>query len=214
MDEEQKSISSSQSDGHVQESDKEDNKEYSFLHKVGLFFIDLIKIIILASITIGLVRYFLFKPFYVKGESMEPSFYEHDYLIIDELSYRFRDPARGEIIVFNAPGITKDHYLKRIIGLPGERIKIEGGKVIIYNNDNPQGMVMNEAYIEGDATPGSVSISLGVNQYFVMGDNRNASYDSRNFGPIDRDTLVGRVWVRGWPFSRLGFIEHGGFALQ
>lgn len=176
-------------------------KEKNILAKVGEYFIETIKVIILAGITISVVRYFLFKPFYVKGQSMEPNYYEKDYLIIDELSYRFREPQRGEVVVFRAPS-GNDYYLKRILGLPGERIKVEEGKVVVYNDDYPQGVVVEELYLEED-TQGSVLLTLGDKQYFVMGDNRDSSYDSRRFGPIDKEDIVGRTFLRGWPFTRI-----------
>ena len=176
-------------------------EEKTFLGKASLFFLELIKLVVMAGITIILVRYFLFKPFYVKGQSMEPAFYERDYLIIDEISYRFRDPDRGEVIVFESP-VSEDHYLKRIIGLPGERVKISDNKIIIYNDEYPQGVVVEEVYLD-ENTPGTEVTTLGEDQYFVMGDNRDASYDSRRFGPIDKNSIVGRVWLRGWPISRV-----------
>ncbi|MFA6427628.1 MAG: signal peptidase I [Candidatus Magasanikbacteria bacterium] len=175
--------------------------EKGFLNKAGLFFLEVIKIVVLAGITIGLVRYFLFKPFYVKGQSMEPTFYERDYLIIDEITYRFRLPERGEVVVLDSP-VNSDHYLKRIVGVPGDRVKVEEGKVIIYNDTYPRGWVLEEEYVT-ENTPGSLSITLGDNQYFVLGDNRDASYDSRRFGAINRSEIIGRVWLRGWPFSRV-----------
>ncbi len=170
---------------------------------IGLFFLELIKIALLAGLTIWLVRYFLFKPFYVKGESMEPNFYEREYLIIDELTYRFRAPERGEVVVIKAPIAEKDFYLKRIVGLPGERVKVEDNKVIIYNQDFPQGNVVEENYLN-EQTPGSISVTLTSNQYFVLGDNRDASFDSRRFGPVEKTDIVGRTWLRGWPLTRVG----------
>ena len=187
-----------------QEDAQEDEKnveERGFLAKTSLFFLEIIKLAVLAGITIALVRYFLFKPFVVKGQSMEGTFYEKDYLIIDEISYRLHGPRRGDVIVFKAP-VSGDHYLKRIIGLPGERVKVEDSKVVIYNDEYPQGVVLEESYLTED-TPGKDSITLGAGQFYVMGDNRDASYDSRRFGAIDQDSIVGRVWVRGWPFSRI-----------
>lgn len=175
-------------------------QEQGFLSKLATFFLELIKIALLAGVTIGLVRYLLFKPFYVKGQSMEPNFYERDYLIIDEITYRFRLPERGDIIVFRSP-VNSDHYLKRIIALPGERVKVEGDKVIIYNFDLPQGKIVDEPYIN-EPTPGSVSYTLGEEEYFVLGDNRDGSFDSRRFGAIKARDIIGRVWFRGWPFSR------------
>lgn len=176
--------------------------EKGLLYRSGLFFLELVKIAILAGITIGLVRYFLFKPFYVKGQSMEPTFQEKDYLIIDEITYRFREPQRGEVVVFRSPAGNGDYYLKRIVGLPGERVKIADHKVIVYNLENPQGVVVEELYLE-EATPGAIMQSLSADQYFVMGDNRGASYDSRRFGPIEDKDIVGRAWFRGWPFTRI-----------
>ena len=177
------------------------DKEKSFLASAGLFFLELIKIVILAGVTIGLVRFFLFKPFYVRGQSMEPNFHEKDYLIIDELSYRMREPERGEVVVFKAPNASKDYYLKRIVGLPGERVKISDDKIIIYNDEFPQGTVLPETYLE-KTTYGDVDQTLGTEEYFVLGDNRGASYDSRRFGPIKKSGIVGRAWLRGWPFTR------------
>jgi len=176
--------------------------ERNFLAAASTFFLELIKIVILAGVTIGVVRYFLFKPFYVKGQSMEPNYYEKDYLIIDELSYRFREPQRGEVIVFEAPVNNRDYYLKRILGLPGERIKIEDSKVIVYNDEHPQGVVVEEFYLD-ENTIGSVMQTIGPDQYFVMGDNRDSSYDSRRFGPINEGAIVGRTVLRGWPFTRI-----------
>ncbi len=174
--------------------------ERGLLSKVGLFFLEIIKISILAAITIISVRYFLFKPFYVKGQSMEPTFHERDYLIIDEISYRFRVPERGEIVVFKSP-INTDFYLKRIIALPGERVKVENNTVIVYNEENPRGWVLPEVYLE-EETPGSISLTLAEDEYFLLGDNRDSSFDSRRFGAVKKDAIVGRVWFRGWPFSR------------
>jgi signal peptidase I len=187
------------------ESEVVSKKERGFLYKASIFFLELVKIALLAGLTIGLVRYFLFKPFYVKGQSMEPNFYEKDYLIIDEISYRFREPERGEIVVFRAP-MGKDFYLKRILGLPGERVKVEDSKVIIYNKDNPQGFVVEESYLT-EGTEGLINQTLSETEYFVMGDNRDESYDSRRFGPVESDDIVGRAWFRGWPFSRVSFFE-------
>lgn len=175
-----------------------------FLHYVAvvtLFLLEMIKIVVLAGITIGLIRYFLFKPFYVKGASMEPNFHESEYLIIDELSYRFREPERGEVIVFRH---EKEYFLKRIIGLPGETVKVAEGKVTIYNKGFPEGMVIQESYLPEDLlTIGEKVTILSDNQYYVLGDNRPNSYDSRRFGPVERNAIIGRAWFRGWPVNKI-----------
>ena len=174
-----------------------------YLAAVGLFLLELIKIAVMAGVTIGLVRYFLFKPFYVKGASMEPNFYEREYLIIDELSYRFREPHRGEVIVFRYPENHKEYFLKRIVGLPGERVKVAEGQITIYNSTYPEGVPIAESYLPKNLlTVGEKNTVLGENQFFVLGDNRPNSYDSRRFGPIDKSAIVGRAWLRGWPFAR------------
>ncbi len=174
------------------------------LGAAGLFILELIKVAVLAGITIALVRYYLFKPFYVKGASMEPNFHDHEYLIIDELSYRFRPIERGEVIVFKNPNNPKEYFLKRIIGLPGERVKVAEGQVTVYNEAHPEGTELHEIYLPKDLlTVGEKVTVLKDNQYFVLGDNRDNSYDSRRFGSIDRSLIVGRTWFRGWPLSRM-----------
>lgn len=180
------------------------NKAKITLRATGLFLWEFIKVAALAGLTIIVVRYFLFKPFYVKGASMEPTFLDHEYLIIDEISYRVRAPERGEVIVFRYPENPTEYFLKRIIGLPGERVSIENGKVTIFNAAHPEGVEVHESYLPADLeTSGEKVTVLGPDQYFVMGDNRNNSYDSRRFGPIDKSAIVGRAWLRGWPVSRI-----------
>ncbi len=169
-------------------------------------FFEFFKIVVFAGITILVVRHYLFKPFSVKGSSMEPTFLEREYLIVDELTYRLREPKRGEVIVFRAPHDDKDYYLKRIIGLPGERVKVENQKVIVYNEEHPLGFVLDEPYI-ADLTFGNISVDLEEGEYFVLGDNRNASYDSRRFGPIEQNTIIGRAVFRGWPFHRMSTFD-------
>lgn len=179
-----------------------------YLAGAGLALLEFIKVALLAGITIALVRYYLFKPFYVKGASMEPNFYDHEYLIIDELSYRFHQPTRGDVVVFKYPNNHQEYFLKRIIGLPGERVKISENKVTIYNNEHPEGLMLDESYLSKDImTEGEVNMSLSKDQYFVMGDNRENSFDSRRFGKVDSSLIVGRTWLRGWPLSRLQIFE-------
>ena len=175
-----------------------------YLAGAGLALLEFIKVAVLAGITIALVRYFLFKPFYVKGASMEPNYYDHEYLIIDELSYRLHEPKRGDVIVFRYPNNPKEYFLKRLIGLPRERVKVSEGVTTIYNDVHPEGFVVKEVYIPSDVTTeGEKIVSLNNNQYFMMGDNRPNSFDSRRFGPVDKNFIVGRTWLRGWPLNRI-----------
>lgn len=170
---------------------------------VGVVLLELIKVIVLAGITIGAVRYFIFKPFVVHGASMSPNFYENEYLIIDEISYRFKEPARGDIVVLRNPHKKEEFFLKRVIGMPGERIVVRDSQVFLAKDKDMTPIALQESYIPArEFTPGAVDITLGENEYYVMGDNRDASLDSRIFGPIHGDTIIGRVLLRGWPFSR------------
>jgi len=173
------------------------------------FVFDLVKIAAIAFIIVWPIHKFIFQPFYVVGPSMEPNFYDKEYLIIEEVSYRFNQPQRGEVVVFRSPVNPKDHLIKRVIGLPGERILIKQEAVYIYNRDFPEGLKLDEsAYLSaGVKTPGQVDIQLGPDQYYLLGDNRNVSLDSRVFGSVKKALITGRTWVRGWPVARAGVIK-------
>lgn len=175
------------------------------------FFFELLKIIVISLVIIIPVRYFLIQPFYVKGASMEPNFYDHEYLIIDEITYRFRDPERGEIIVFRYPRNPQEYFIKRIIGLPGEKIAFRDGAIYIYNSAHPDGYHLPEdSYLAEGVMTYSLTeepITIGENEFFVLGDNRNSSKDSRSFGAVNRSFLTGRVLLRGWPLSRVEYFE-------
>jgi len=167
------------------------------------------KIVIISLAIIVPIRYFLFQPFFVRGASMEPNFQDNEYLIIDEISYRFNDPQRGDVIIFRYPRDPSQFYIKRIIALPDEKIKITDGEIIISNERNPQGFVLEEDYLseKNGFTPGNMEIELDENDYFVLGDNRRASSDSRSWGAVPRHYIIGRAWVRAWPFSKFGIID-------
>jgi signal peptidase I len=171
------------------------------------FIWEISKIVIIALVIVIPIRYFIFQPFFVIGQSMEPNFHDGDYLIIDEISYRLRDPQRGEIVVFKYPQNPSQRYIKRIIGLPGETVEIKEGKVIIFNKEGSQ--VLDEsAYLSPDVfTPGEIRMTLAEDEYFVLGDNRNASSDSRRWGALPRDKIIGRVFLRAWPFVTFAKIE-------
>jgi len=176
---------------------------------VGRFFWELIKVFLLAMVIIVPIRYFLVQPFFVRGASMEPNFYDGEYLVVDELSYFLRDAQRGEVIVFRFPQNRSQFFIKRIIGLPGESVRINNGQVEIINDDFPAGMVLDEAqYLPGDMrTGGQIMVELGEKEYFVLGDNRPASSDSRSWGILGEEEIVGRAWLRAFPIDRLGVIN-------
>jgi len=169
------------------------------------FIWEIAKIVIIALLIVIPIRYFIFQPFFVKGQSMEPTFENGDYLIIDEISYRFRVPQRGEVIVFKYPENPSQRYIKRIIGLPEETVEIKDGKVIIHNEQRPEGFTLDEPYLApGQYTAGNLRIKLDPNEYFVLGDNRLQSSDSRRWGPVNRALITGRVFLRAWPINKFG----------
>lgn len=173
------------------------------LKTTGVFMVEVFKIALIAAVIVIGIRYFVIQPFFVKGASMEPSFKDGEYLIVDELSYRLKDPARGDVIVFKYPRDPKQFYIKRIIGLPGEKVEIKDGEVIIHNQENPNGLSLNEEYTRiPDSTVGNRSWQLKNDEFFVMGDNRLASSDSRSWGPLQDKFIVGRVFIRAFPFDR------------
>src|SRR3990167_3890591 len=173
------------------------------------FFWEVIKIVVVALAIIVPVRYYLFQPFFVKGASMEPTFNDGDYVLIDEISYSFRDPQRGEVIIFRSPQDHSQFFIKRVIGLPGEQIQVKNNEVIIYNKQNPEGFTLDEAeYLDQEAqTLGSLRINIDDNEYFVLGDNRLHSSDSRLWGGVNRSLITGRVLLRAWPINKIAKFE-------
>jgi signal peptidase I len=167
--------------------------------------IEIIKFILLAVCVVIPVRMFVMQPFIVSGSSMFPTFQDGQYLIVDELSYHFREPARGDVIVFKPPMNLKTYYIKRIIGLPGETVIINGANIIIKNEAHPQGFILTQPYIE---TPSDDKIekTLGPDEYYVLGDNRTASSDSRYWGTLPRKDITGRAFLRLFPFTQISYL--------
>lgn len=178
-------------------SSDNDNIIVASAKKFGRFVFDIVKVVLISLAIILPIRMFLIQPFYVEGASMEPNFYDKEYLIIDEISYRFQEPQRGEVIVFRNPKNTKQYYIKRVIGLPGETVEISGGEVLV--NDKP----LEEPYISDLSKQSFAPLTLTEDEYFVLGDNRPVSQDSRYFKGLKKEYIIGRVWFRGWPLSRI-----------
>lgn len=164
---------------------------------------EIVEVALIAVISVLIIRNFLVQPFLVYGSSMEPNFHNNDYLLIDEISYRFKKPERGEVVVFKYPGDESYYYIKRIIGLPGEEVQIKNGKVEIFNQNFPNGFALDESYIPlGLETTGKEEkIKLGEGQYFVLGDNRKFSFDSRGWGSLNEKEIIGVVRLRLWPLN-------------
>lgn len=169
------------------------------------FFTELLKFAIIAVVIVAPIRLFVAKPFIVSGASMDPTFATGQYLIVDELSYHFGSPERGDVIIFKYPLDTTQYFIKRVIGLPGETVNIHGGKVSITKAD---GTVLNleEPYVKNIGNGSEMSVTLPSDQYFVMGDNRPESSDSRYWGLLPRSDIVGRAFVRLLPVTEVGVL--------
>jgi signal peptidase I len=186
-------------------STSEPAHHHSKTPKTGGFFKEVLKFILFVVVVLVPLRFFVAQPFIVVGTSMEPTFSSGEYLIVDELSYHFGSPSRGDVVIFRPPVDEKVFYIKRVIGLPGETVIVQDNRVIIKNSQYPDGFTLNESYIKYHGMKNSVT-KLGANEYFVMGDNRPVSYDSRSWGPVPRNLIVGRAFLRLLPPDRIGLL--------
>ncbi|MBI4193140.1 MAG: signal peptidase I [Candidatus Colwellbacteria bacterium] len=163
---------------------------------------EVVEVVLVALVTVFLIRTFLVQPFLVSGASMEPNFSSGDYLLVDELTYRFREPSRGEVVVFRYPLDTSVFFIKRIIGMPGEQIVAAAGVMTVYAADETS-FTLDEPYLSpSSASDDTFDVTLGSDQYFILGDNRSHSFDSRNWGAIQRDDIIGIARLRILPVTR------------
>ncbi|HCP08587.1 MAG TPA: signal peptidase I [Candidatus Moranbacteria bacterium] len=201
----------------MSESENMEEKYYG----VGGFIVEVVKVFLLAFLIIFPIRVFLFQPFFVQGASMEPTFENNEYLIINELGYKktearfggktfftvnpFKEIDRQEVIVFRYPKNPDQFFIKRIVGLPGEKIQIKDNTVTIFNEENPNGFVLDEReYLSmKEVTNGDTAVNLKSGEYYVLGDNRLHSSDSRSWGPITEDEVIGKVLLRAWPLNKI-----------
>ncbi len=177
---------------------KVENKK-SFLKEV-LQFALIVLVIVLP------IRFFIAQPFVVSGESMDSTFDNGNYLIVDELSYRFNNPKRGDVVIFKYPYDQNRYLIKRLIGLPSETVQMKNGIITIKNKDRK--LTLSEPYIDSknNLLYGDLTITLQDDEYFVLGDNRIASSDSRIWGPLQKNLIVGRPFIRLFPFNRIDII--------
>jgi signal peptidase I len=178
------------------------------------FLAELIRTALIVGILAYVIRIFVLQPFVVEGSSMFPRFETNDFLIVDKISYHIHGPERGDIIVFKYPGDLSTNYVKRVIGLPGDTVRITDGKVTVINTTHPNGVTLSEPYVAaGNITTvptGSPSSEYTVpaGDYFVLGDNRRASSDSREWGFLPKEDLIGRVVVQAFPINQASFVSH------
>ncbi len=168
----------------------------------SVFLSELIRFVLIAVFVVLPIRVFIAQPFIVSGSSMDPTFKNGEYLIVDEISYRFEEPVRGDVVIFKYPNDPSKYFIKRIIGLPGETVSISGNSVQIKNETSPDGITLDETYLS-HLTLSRTDVTLADDEYFVMGDNRTASSDSRIWGPLPRDLIIGRAFVRLLPVTKI-----------
>ena len=168
--------------------------------------LDIVRFSLIALIIVIPIRTFIAQPFIVSGASMESTFHTGEYLIVDQLSYELHPPKRGEVIVFRYPKDPSKFFIKRVIGLPGETLSIEGSTVRISNPQYPNGFILDEPYIKSMENGTELTEVLGDREYFVMGDNRDQSSDSRYWGVLQEERIVGRAFVRLFPPSQMDYL--------
>jgi signal peptidase I len=168
---------------------------------------EIIKSLAIIVICVVGIRTFIAQPFIVSGESMFPTFHNKDYLVVDELSYRFKEPARGEVIVLRYPVEPNRFFIKRIIGIPGDTISFESGKVFLQK-PGEQRVQLQEPYYRGATNPMNINgpTILKKDEYFVMGDNRNFSSDSRVWGILPKKDIIGRAFLRLLPLRDIDYL--------
>lgn len=172
----------------IEENERSKNKSSakSFLS----YFIPLVALALL-------LRFFVFQPYIVSGESMVPSYHNGEYLIVQKIAALSHKFYRGDVVVLKNPENVHEVFLKRVIGLPGETVEIKKSQVFIYNTEHPGGYLLDEPYINNELISSLTTTKtyiLDKNQYFVMGDNRTNSIDSRSFGPIEKKLIIGKIW--------------------
>ena len=190
------------------ENQSNSEKQESLSEKILLEFWGVVKLFLVALAIVLPLRYYIAQPFIVRGSSMEPNFVNREYLVVDEITYRFREPQREEAVILRYPQNPQEYLIKRIIGLPGEEVVISRGEVVVKNEKNPGGFVLDQPYLEPSKKPTypEVKIKLGSDEYFVLGDNRPFSSDSRVWGALPKKFIVGLAVFTVLPFSKFGFI--------
>ncbi len=180
----------------------------SFFHRLGNIFLDVIETVVIALAIFVIIYLFLFQPHQVRGNSMYPNFHDADYLLTDKITYHLSTPKRDDVVIFVAPKNEEYDYIKRVIGLPGENISLNENNQVLIDNQ-----ILPEPYLpEGTLTYGGTFLETGEtitvpeNQYFVLGDNRSHSSDSRDWGFVPKENIIGKAWFRYWPLSQAGSV--------
>lgn len=184
-----------------------EEEEKNIFQRIGVFVGDLIETFVMAGAIFVVVYFFLVQPHQVTGNSMIPNFEDGEYLLTDKVSYHFRPPQRGEVVIFKAPQNQEKDFIKRIIALPGEKVKLEKGEIFI----NQEKLEENYLPSSTPTLPKSLisegqEVVIPLDEYFVLGDNRQFSSDSRDWGTVSKDLIIGKAWFRYWPLNELSLI--------
>jgi len=177
------------------------------------FFLDLVETVVIGASLFFVIYLFFMQPHQVNGQSMVPNFQNGDYVLTDKISYKLGTPTRGDIVVFHAPPAancpqgTGCDFIKRVIGLPGETIEVRDNHLFVNNEQVPEEYIPSDFLTEPGAFTNGRTVTLTQNEYFVVGDNRQHSSDSRSWGPIEITDIVGRAFFRYWPPPTMGVIE-------
>ena len=169
-------------------------------------FLEIVKFSIIALIIVIPIRMFVAQPFIVSGASMEDTFRHSEYLIVDQLTYHLQEPRRGDVAIFRYPQDPSKFFIKRVIGLPGDTVVIDGDQVVIRNSAYPEGFTLQEPYVRRMSGDAFIEETLGDREFFVMGDNRDESSDSRVWGVLQQENIIGRALLRLFPVSGIGFM--------
>lgn len=169
-------------------------------------FYEIVQFSVIAILIVVPIRMFVAQPFIVSGDSMVDTFQSGQYLIVDQLSYHLSTPTRGEVVIFRYPRDPSKFFIKRIIGVPGDTVKIEDGTVTITNETHPEGVVLEEPYVESMEPAPLFEETLEDREYFVMGDNRDQSSDSRSWGVLQEERIVGRAYLRLFPPQTVDYL--------
>ncbi len=189
------------------------------LTKIGEVFLDLIETLVIALSIFLVVYLFFLQPHQVNGQSMVPNFQNGEYLLTDKVSYHIGNPVRGQVVVFHAPPAancpegTGCDFIKRVIAVPGETVAVVDGHFVVNGEELPESYIPSDFYTEAGNFTEGVVVELGEDEYFVSGDNRPYSSDSRAWGPIHKSDIIGRVFFRYWPFTEMGTLPTVSYSL-
>lgn len=178
-----------------------------FAKKIGTFFLDTVETVVVALAIFVVIYLFLVQPHQVKGNSMYPNFIDGEYILTDKISYRLNPPQHGDVVVFKSPQDHEVDYIKRVIGTPGDVVRISGSQVYLNNEFLPEDFLPSDYVTNpGIFAKSDQDMIVPPDEYFVLGDNRSHSSDSREWGFVKKEEIIGKAWLRYWPLSQFGFV--------